>query len=562
MNTVSINHDFPPGGKPCAIRIRVALLLLASATIILVGQVGRELLRPDDLREVEVAREMLESGDFVVPQFGGLPFVEKPSGFPAIVAMAYSITGGPSAAVARLTTAGFALATLAAVFLLGKRVMGVEEGALAVASLAISSRFCRAAHGIHIDNALASASAFVLLFTWVALEAEVPRSKGRAYSAAGLMLGVSFLIKGFVGPALLGTGLLSYLLLSRRFSELRYILRPLPVIAFFVPVLVWVVPFVMRASPSLINAFFIQNHFGRFLHAFESNRRPFYYYFLDIWPAFAPVSLLLPASVWVAWKSRRISACRHGVFFLAFAMAPVVLLSFSQAKDSIYLLPAYPALALLVTWAIKFVWAEPGNWTRILANVMATAGILAAGAAVVANGILGAPPLLVLKASIVAACCATVCVLALCRRDLRWVGVSIISLFALTWVLWFTDPIADQEVSKRSLRQPVEEVIRLADSRELLLYYPGDGLCGAVSFYRNRTASVVNNPPKFVSRLVEDPSKVAAILQSRTGSGLPAQIIDAAQSAGVVLRIEADVDFGRGHLLLIRADSTTPAFPE
>ena len=41
-------------------RIRVTFLLLASAIVILIGQIGRELLPPDDLREVEVAREMYE----------------------------------------------------------------------------------------------------------------------------------------------------------------------------------------------------------------------------------------------------------------------------------------------------------------------------------------------------------------------------------------------------------------------------------------------------------------------------------------------------------------------
>ncbi len=50
------------------------------------GQVGRELLPPDELRAAEVAREMLENGNYIVPHLAGLPFVEKPPGFQAMIA--------------------------------------------------------------------------------------------------------------------------------------------------------------------------------------------------------------------------------------------------------------------------------------------------------------------------------------------------------------------------------------------------------------------------------------------------------------------------------------------
>ena len=79
------------------VQIRVILYLLASVIVILIGQAGRELLSPDDLREVEVAREMYVAGDYVIPHLAGLPFVEKPSGFQAVVAAVYNLIGGPSA---------------------------------------------------------------------------------------------------------------------------------------------------------------------------------------------------------------------------------------------------------------------------------------------------------------------------------------------------------------------------------------------------------------------------------------------------------------------------------
>lgn len=68
------------------------MLLVLSGWVVVVGQVGRELLPPDELREAEVAREMLENGDYIVPHLAGLPFVEKPPGFQAMITMGWLTT--------------------------------------------------------------------------------------------------------------------------------------------------------------------------------------------------------------------------------------------------------------------------------------------------------------------------------------------------------------------------------------------------------------------------------------------------------------------------------------
>jgi 4-amino-4-deoxy-L-arabinose transferase-like glycosyltransferase len=535
------------------VRIRVTLLLLASTIVNLIGQAGRELVPPDDLREVEVAREMYVGGDYIVPHLAGLPFVEKPPCFPAVVATAYRIVGVPSAAAARFTAAAFALASLTAVFLLGWRILGIEAGSLAAAILAFSQRFCRTAHEVLLDNALTAAIAFAVLFTWIALEAETPREKRLAYAAAGFSLGVSFLFKGFVGPAIFGSGFLLYLIVSRRFGELRHILRPFPVIAFLVPVLIWVVPFLLQAPSNLLREFFIMNNADRFMHGYLSNKRPVYFYLINIWPEFAPGSILLPFAIWMAWKTRKEWENRAGIFFLALSVGPLVLLSASVAKDSVYLLPVHPALTVLVAWSIVKGWRSPGRGVGILTWITATAAILVAGSMLGMTGIRGGLALSVATASGVFVLAVAGCLLSIRRNDLRWTAAWVAVLFALGWSLWFTGPIAEADVARRSMHQTMVEALNLVGDRDIVLYRPMDGLRGEASFYRNRAAQEITSSETLVTCLAGDPTKVVALLYWIDKDALPPEVDNAAQAAGTDLRIEACFHIHYKYLLLVSA---------
>jgi len=229
---------------------RAALFLVPSVAVVFIGQAGRELLPPDDLREAEVAREMVVTRDYVVPHLAGLQFVEKPPGFQVMIAVAYRLAGGPNAFAARAVSIMFALAGLLAIFLLGRRMAGIESGGLAVACLALSFRFCQTAHEVLLDNALTALLAFALLFAWLALDADTPQTKQLAYAATAFTLGLAFLVKGLVGPVLFGSGFLPYVLLARRSGELRSALGSWPIAVFLSTVLLWVDVICGRPPPA------------------------------------------------------------------------------------------------------------------------------------------------------------------------------------------------------------------------------------------------------------------------------------------------------------------------
>lgn len=176
--------------------IRIAVVLLATFAVILIGQAGRELLPPDDLREAEVAREMYIGGDYIIPHLAGIPFIEKPSGFPFAVMTAYKIAGRPSETAARLTSVFFAFISLMFVFLLGHKVLGVEGGAFSAAILGLSMRFSRTAHEILLDNALTAMVAAAVFFSWIALDTGDPKKEAPGLCSHGFCIGSVLSLQG------------------------------------------------------------------------------------------------------------------------------------------------------------------------------------------------------------------------------------------------------------------------------------------------------------------------------------------------------------------------------
>jgi 4-amino-4-deoxy-L-arabinose transferase-like glycosyltransferase len=391
--------------------------------------------------------------------------------------------------------------------------------------------FLRTAYTVLLDNALTAALAWSLWLTWRALDSESD-SRKRWFAAGALFaVGVSFLFKGFVGPAIYASGLLAWIAATRRWAEIRAFLHPLSLAAFLAPVLAWTIPFMLRASRPLQYEFFIANHFGRATSAYLSHPRPVWYYALHIWARFAPASLLLPFAVVAAWKGRRRPEGRGAHFLLCFSAGAAGLLSLSLAKDNVYLLPVYPALACLVgTWATRAV--EEGRagsgWMIALLSVVAA---LAIGAAITLSAKLEGPSIsLGIWAAALAAGIGFL-VLQLPRRDARRAGWAVAAMVAIAATMSVTPPLSTWYVAPRSIRSALQAITDGASGAELVLYRPDDQLRGGCSFYRNRTAEEIDDADALVDRLRRDPGTVAVVpvhLQV-------AELEPAATRAGVVL---------------------------
>jgi len=315
--------------------------------------IGRtELWPPDETRVAEISREMLVEGTWSVPRLNGRPFLEEPPLFYWLQAAAYRVAGGPSAVAARIPAALSAVAVLPAAIILG-RLAGASVG-LTVLALCTAPEFWWMARSGTPDTALAATTSLALVLFLLAWRS------GRAslLAAATICAAVAFWLKSLLGVGLATLTVATFVGWKGR-GRLRWRDLLIAALALALAAGVWLVVLWRAEGPGAVTFFVVTNHLGRLLGApNQGHVRSVFYYLPEMAVGLFPWSLALPASFAAAWKERDEPA---RCFALLWAATMLLALSASTSKNAHYLLPAYPALAVLVAaW-----W--PGEEGRIAA---------------------------------------------------------------------------------------------------------------------------------------------------------------------------------------------------
>jgi 4-amino-4-deoxy-L-arabinose transferase-like glycosyltransferase len=111
----------------------------------------------------------------------------------------------------------------------------------------------------------------------------------------------------------------------------------------------------------------VREHFvDRGIHGMY-HKRPFWYYAEHLPLSLLPWSGLLPGAVFLAWRRRRLAADR---FLLVAALFVVLFFSLSSEKRDLYVLPSFPAWALLMAALVASVcrWEESETSSPVMLN--------------------------------------------------------------------------------------------------------------------------------------------------------------------------------------------------
>ncbi|MBV8358260.1 MAG: glycosyltransferase family 39 protein [Deltaproteobacteria bacterium] len=295
------------------------------------------LWEPDEARYAEIAREMLASHNFIVPQLNYVPYVEKPPLLYWLTAGSMKLLGVNEFA-ARLVNAGAALIGVLATYLFALSTFDYRRARLAGAVLATSALYAVMAQVLTTDMLLTAAitiAMFAFFLQW--------RDGGRWWWLGYLAMGLAILTKGPVGAVL---PLITAAIFLWYEGQWRGAIRRFHLIAGVIITagvsLPWFVAITLL-EPDFFDFYFVGEHLRRFLEPRYSHGGPIYYYIPVIAGGFMPWSL---AALFIPWRSLKPNPARR--FCLIAAATVFVLFSLASAKLVPYILPAFPFAALAI----------------------------------------------------------------------------------------------------------------------------------------------------------------------------------------------------------------------
>jgi 4-amino-4-deoxy-L-arabinose transferase-like glycosyltransferase len=350
---------------------RAALVALFAAGLVFLPLGERQIVTGDEARFAVLAQDMLRRGTWTDARVREQRYRNKPLLYPWAIKV-LSLRGGR---VTETTTQlPIAVAAVAAVFfvtLLGQQLFSARAGVWA--GLITSTSYAFFSHSqLALPDMLVVACAFAAL---AAFWASITRPPGQgALVAFYLAVALGVFAKGPMGllPLLV---VIVWLLTEHGVRGLRRLVSPVGVAAFLLLSAAWVLPFLLAGSRSFARTVVWEDWFNWYL----GGPQPLNVVtlLLDGAQGFVPWTtvLLLPlVAVRREW--------RNGPFRFALLawLIPLVAVSLSQNHRVRYLLPTYPAAALLVAW-----WADGAtvDRARTVAIVITLSAVGAAGALIV-----------------------------------------------------------------------------------------------------------------------------------------------------------------------------------
>lgn len=385
MNSITSFHNT---------RFIVVSIIVFTAFLFLFNIGKRDLWAPDEPRYAQVAKEMRDSGNFIVPHLNSKPYPDKPPLLFWLINVFSLPFGKITALSSRLPSAFAGIGCCVALFYLAKSLYRNTRIALmASLILATSSKFLWMAHRVAFDVLLTLLVTLSILFFYKGYTEQ--KNKGWYYIFFYVLMAFGVLAKGPIGFILPFLTVLTYLILKRDVGILKDTRPWIGGILFTIIVFTWIYLAGVYGGKEYTNQILFKQNVGRFASSF-AHKRPFYYYFINFPVNFLPWSVFIPSVVIYLFSQkgrgkipniltirnfktkilRRSSLQNNNIYhsgrneeslLLPLVWFAVVFIFFSivSGKRDIYVLPLYPAAALFIAWFLnEFIEQSQENYFR------------------------------------------------------------------------------------------------------------------------------------------------------------------------------------------------------
>ncbi len=310
-------------------------------------------LGPDEPRYASIGRAMARTDDWITPRLWGAPWFEKPALLYWMTGAGFRLGLGPDLAP-RLPVAVISLAFLAFFWWMARREFGCFVAWTATLILATSAGWCLYSESGDTDIPLSApfAAAMIIGLVWVA------KRETRLLPLAGALFGLAVLAKGPIGLVLAAP-------LAMRWRNLTDWLRPRVLAPFFVVAAPWYVLCYLRNGPAFLDEFFWKHNVGRFTSPELQHSQPWWFYAPSLAVLLLPWT---PVALRYVWNGPQGDVRR--TFLALWAAWPLLFFSLSVNKLPGYVLPAFPAIALLAAIGLSEARAA-GAWLAVSALLTA-----------------------------------------------------------------------------------------------------------------------------------------------------------------------------------------------
>ncbi|HEY3644743.1 MAG TPA: glycosyltransferase family 39 protein [Gammaproteobacteria bacterium] len=330
------------------VKVFLAAALLALAWFLGLGH--RDLFQTDEGRYAEIPREMLATGDWVTPRLDGLKYFEKPPLQYWATAVSYSIFG-ESNGTSRLWTALLGFLGILMTAFAARRLYDARTAWCAALILVGSAYYIVMGHFNTLDMGVSffmSGSLFGFLLSMRSEDLKLGRLfMYLAWGAAAL----ATLSKGLEAVVLPGAVFLLYVLITREWSRFKQLHVLGGLLIYIVITAPWFL-LVSARNPDFARFFFVHEHFQRFLTTVHHRVAPWWFFipillfglFMFLPQAVRAVAGLFRRETWRSEPGRFNAA----LFLWLWCGFIFLFFSFSDSKLASYILPIFPALAVLV----------------------------------------------------------------------------------------------------------------------------------------------------------------------------------------------------------------------
>jgi 4-amino-4-deoxy-L-arabinose transferase len=339
----------------------------------------RPIIIPDESRYAEISREMIDSGDWIVPRLNGLRYFEKPVMGYWLNALSIKLFGENAFAVRFPSAAATGLSAFM-VFLLVRRFSGGTAEATQAALIFLTSFIVFGVGTFNILDSMLAMFVTASMTSFFFAHNSDSFKKNVFLLLFGVFCALAFLTKGFLAFVIPVVAIVPFMIWEGRFKAL-FIICWLPIITATLVVIPWAVMVHFKA-PDFWNFFVFNEHIKRFLSSGAQHHESFWYY-IYLFPAAAlPWTCLFPAAILGLKKTGiKTSITRFAICWFFF---PFLFFSVSKGKILTYILPCFPPFAMLMSIGLKKYFETGGKKLFSVA-----VGFLAVLAVIIAVALIG-----------------------------------------------------------------------------------------------------------------------------------------------------------------------------